>query len=372
MNINTKNFQRFLVKQGWTVVKQPNERLILFDSAKDADGDWFSVALPQVMTLADAPQRIADALSVVAESMKIPRKVLARSLERWDLDLINTRLNSRSEPVGSIPLPLANLIIDDLRSFVGYAAYSQVAPAKFFPRAGKAATDYAATCRFGHTFEGSFGMTIECPLTNVNQLTLHGDFVEPPFERLVTQRIATGFLQFHQAIRDQDPMPLLEGYQTGMNANMLRSLADIFQSLGTLEIEYGISWSPEITPPDALREIPTLKFNGLAYELAHSVAIELEREDEEETTTVSSYVVSLKSEMPLSDGVQDEFEHVITLDWEREGGAYVRIRVVLPAGEYKKACDAHKEGRKILVCGIPKKEGKFWFLTRPSDLKYVV
>lgn len=372
MKLSTNNFQRFLHKLGWHVADSPNSRLKIFESGKDADGGWSSVALPANMDFVDSERLLDDALESVASLLGTPKPILALTIQRWDLDVIGTRFGSRSGSLTSIPLSLATLVVDDLRSFMGYAAYTQVSPAKFYSKAGKVASDFASSCHFGHTFDGSFGMTIECPLSNVRQLSFADELVNPPFERLVTARIAEGYLQFQTAKENEDPSPLLNGYKTGMSANMLRALNDVYESLDAgLTIEYSIHWAHELAPPKQLSTVQTLKFDGLAYELSRFAAAELEKEDEQQPTTVASYVVSLKSEMPLSEGMQDEFEHVITLDWEKERGNFVRIRVALPAGEYKKACDAHKNGKKVAVSGIPEKEGKFWILTRPSEIRFV-
>ncbi len=370
MNLQTLNFQRFLRKMGWQVAQSPNERIVYLESPKAVDGDFSSVILPADMRLADAQLRLHQALDVVADHLHRSRRQVAEQIEKWSVDVINSRFFSRSEQIDSIPLSLATLVIDDLRTFVGYAAYGQLNPAKFYAKAGKAAAEFAKDCRFGHTFEGSFGLTIECPLSNVAQLSIDESLVDPPFERLVMQRIASGYRDLQTAILTDDPSPILEGYQLGMNANMMRALNDIYENLGTLQVEYYLDWSPEITPPADLLSLPPVKFDGRAHELVRYAADSLEKEEDEQTTTIVSYVVSLKSEMPLSDGIQDEFEHVITLDWERERNGFARIRVVLPAGEYKKACDAHKNGKKIQVSGIPRKEGKFWILTRPSEIMF--
>lgn len=371
MRVSSKNFQRFLRKHGWVTVNQPNQNTVYLESPRDQDGDWSSVMLPVDMSLADAERRVIEALGVVAEAFGMPKRVLAISIERWDMDIINSRLNSKRESIASIPLSLATIVIDNLRSFLGYAAYTQITPKKFFPRAGKAASEFVASCNFGHTYEGSFGMTIECPLSSLRQLAISEDLVDAPFERQVTIRIAEGYRQLQEAKKTGNPNILIDGYTTGMNANMLRALVDIYENVApALEIEYSVNWATELTPPATYADTPRLQFDGLAHEISRYAADALEREDEEQQAQIVSYVVSLTSEMPLSEGIQDEFDHVITLDWEREKGARVRVRVALPAGEYKKACDAHKNGKKIIVSGFPEKEGKFWFLSRPSEITY--
>jgi len=366
------NLYRFLARSGWVEERQRNERVVALNSPVGKDGDFVTVLLPRSEEFADSNRRLNEAVASVAAYLGIPAMVLSRRLKAWDRDILRTRLFDRLADTDAIPLRLASLVIDDLRSFVGYAAYAQQAPRPFFPRSGAISAEFTEHCYFGHTFQGSFGLTIECPLPLVGQMAIAEEFNDPPFERLVMQRIAHGYLQIQRAATANDPTLLIRDYEAGMNANMLRSLTQVYERLDSLSVEYAIEWSPELAPPRDLAHEIAVRFDGRAYEIASYAASQLEAEDAPAETVVVSHVVSLKSEMPLDDGVQDQFDHVITLDWEKEAGVPVRIRVALPREEYRKACDAHKNGKKIQVAGIPVKRGKFWTLERPSEVTFVV
>jgi hypothetical protein len=366
-----KNLYRFLARSGWVEERQSNERVVALNSPVSEDGDFVTVLLPQSEEFADSGRRLNEALSSVAAYLKMSSAILSRRLKAWDRDILRTRLFDRLVDTNAIPLRLASLVIDDLRSFVGYAAYAQQAPRPFFPRSGAVSAEFTEHCYFGHTFHGSFGLTIECPLPMVGQMAIAEEFKDPPFQRLVMQRIAHGYLQIQRAAKADDPTLLIHDYESGMNANMLRSLTQVYERLDRLSVEYAIEWAPELTPRKDLIQGIAVRFDGRAHEVASYAAAQLEAEDAPAETVVVSHVVSLKSEMPLDDGVQDQFDHVITLDWEKEAGIPVRIRVALPREEYRKACDAHKNGRKIQVTGVPVKRGKFWTLEKPSEVTFV-
>jgi hypothetical protein len=53
--------------------------------------------------------------------------------------------------------------------------------------------------------------------------------------------------------------------------------------------------------------------------------------------------------------------------WEREKQQTVQIRVPLSPQEYIRACDAHKDGSRIRIFGVPEKLGKYWVLTKAHD-----
>lgn len=43
------------------------------------------------------------------------------------------------------------------------------------------------------------------------------------------------------------------------------------------------------------------------------------------------------------------------------------LRVVLNPAEYRTACDAHRDGRKVAVTGRLEKDAKFWVLMAPKN-----
>lgn len=47
----------------------------------------------------------------------------------------------------------------------------------------------------------------------------------------------------------------------------------------------------------------------------------------------------------------------------------MRVRLSLDPADYRKACDAHKDGRPVSVKGTLEKIGKFWTLMASHDFK---
>src|SRR5208282_1846916 len=63
---------------------------------------------------------------------------------------------------------------------------------------------YADSCRFGHTFRGSFGFTIESPVIPNIEPTLPQIEQPAPFERRVMQRFAHAVRVVSEAVRSDD------------------------------------------------------------------------------------------------------------------------------------------------------------------------
>ena len=147
---------------------------------------------------------------------------------------------------------------------------------------------------------------------------------------------------------------------------MCRKLAEVFEQADGRRIEYDISWSPQLH--SACENVwKPLVFDGRAYEFSKVAAAELEKAETFLDSTIEGRIVVLKSEMPPGLDEQAEFEHIITMFWEREKDQTVKIRVPLTPPQYIEACDAHKEGKAIRIVGIPEKAGKFWTLTKAHD-----
>jgi hypothetical protein len=136
---------------------------------------------------------------------------------------------------------------------VAYSAAAEVTPLPFFTKPSPRGVKHAYNCRFGHTFEGSFGFTIESPLAPVVQATLLTEAAPPPFERRVVERVYGGLARVEQAVRDRSIEPLLKGYDVGLNANMCDALLNMRDHVPDLSVEYGVDWSPKVPEPMDLK-----------------------------------------------------------------------------------------------------------------------
>lgn len=362
---------RYLVHGGWKSYKHNNPNIYYLESPEAEDGSFYSVVLPRSQSYSDFTERAYSALEQISQFEKKTIESVYERITRWDIDIFKTRISERNSGIDSIPLKLASEIVDNLKSLIGASAYSEIEPLKYFPKLGGAAKEFTEHCHFGHTYRGSFGLAIECPIPGLEQLAFDAYLQEKPFERKVLERLAIGYSKLASAMSKDSIDPLLESYEYGFNANMLESLVSIYEKLDMLSVDYEFEWTPELAPETGVISDP-FRFDGRAHEIAKVAAKELSREETSESTTVKSYIVSLKSEMPPTEEIQERFEHIVTLKWEKEKGVFVSVRVPLPADEYRKACDAHKTGRKIIVVGIPEKQGKFWILTNPSEVTFDV
>lgn len=59
----------------------------------------------------------------------------------------------------------------------------------------------------------------------------------------------------------------------------------------------------------------------------------------------------------------------MTIEGTDQKGVERTLRVTLSPEEYRHACDAHRDGKKVSITGRLEKEAKFWVLMAPKDFK---
>jgi len=364
-NISPNELRRYLLGNSWQATEHPNKFFHVYE-LHEGGSIRSSLILPATSSQADSAQLISDAIFILSETYGLTEAKISHSILGWDCDVLRARLFKMRGSERSLPLNIASKVLSDLRQFVGHSAVTEFEPKPFFDKAGGISRSFVSQCRFGHTFAGSFGLTIESPLQVDTMLPLEGVAPEVPFERRVFERIAMGFRTLKQSIEEDSLTPLLEGYRVGLNANMCRALSDAYEAIDGRRIEYDFWWSAELESSLGIDWEPFV-YEGRAFEFSRAAAVELEKAEEIPETKVEGRVYALKSENPPGLDEQQEFEHVITMYWERLKGATTSIRVPLESDQYIDACDAHKDGKPIRIIGFPEKQGKFWVLTKPRD-----
>ena len=195
-----KNLRQYLVSRNWLAVEHPNTRLEIFETRPDETGGFASVVLPRSMELSDAPTLMNEAVQLVASFEGSSRMTVVDNILRWDRDVLRSRFFKIFGHEDTLPLGVAANAITRIKEFLGYAAYTQSNPRPFFDKAGSISGVFTDHCLFGHTFKGSFGLSVECPLQVVPELGIEG--IEPvvPLERQIVERIANGLMTLTDSI----------------------------------------------------------------------------------------------------------------------------------------------------------------------------
>lgn len=285
----------------------------------------------------------------------------ARS-EIYPRDFVTTRIPDRYVRDDSVDLSIALSAVGYLRNLVAGAA---VAESEGGASSRPQAKDYAEACRFGHTFRGSFGFQIECPLIEASQMTLDIFEADRPFGRKVSERIARSMQGLAQAFREDDPTVLVR-QGNGLTARMCRDLITFLQSSGLSSIAMGIEYDryllPIVSVPDtefsvSAAFIPLLRE---ASELLSPVPIE-------ETVSIVGRVIVLRaSGNPLA--ADDSSRRIVTVRWDSDSGGR-NVQVELEPHEYAQAIRAHERGLHVHIRGLLKNESSKFTLVEMSSFE---
>ncbi len=100
-----------------------------------------------------------------------------------------------------------------------------------------------------------------------------------------------------------------------------------------------------------------------------SSAKSLRKAKESQETDIIGSIIQLRADLD-EDGEETLFQgRKITIKWDIGTGRSINIRAALSADDYKLACDAHKDNRRVQITGIPEKLGKSWDLTSPKHFR---
>ncbi|MEW6348427.1 MAG: hypothetical protein AB1646_05160 [Thermodesulfobacteriota bacterium] len=374
----------YLRRNQWRAVSTRNKRLLLFHGPDDDDGNPVELVLTADDRFRDAPRSLSQAIDLLAAVQQRSRSSVIDSILFRDKDVVNARILGESAESGSIPLPVAQSVLEHLRSNLSYAARLEERPDPFFPGVSKQAKQFVGRCRFGQTFMGSFGFRIEIPLpapipvreadaTGLSQFPLFesGEIVPAvPLERKVALRFFRGLSRVRDSVEKDDVNILLTGYGDGFNGNVYENLEGILLEFPWMEFMYSMTWSPDWPVPsdvDPVSEIP-IRRSTLRY--VKTAARELRRVVQPEETEIGGRIVQLKAEtVPEDDDDWDleTSECTVVIRRDEPGEKPSRVTTHLSPDDYKKACDAHKEGRTVRVKGRLDKPGKSWILQQPTD-----
>jgi hypothetical protein len=245
-----------------------------------------------------------------------------------------------------------------------------LSPAPFFGRVRKEAQEYSNRCRFGHTFRGSFGFTIESPVAANDQPTFLPEERIAPFERRVVQRLFRGFQLIERAEQAENLSIITEGYRSGFHANMCEDLADLIENT-TDKIKFQVVWSPEWRPAPDILGSSTFEVRPNTLQTVSEAANSLRRQETTLPRTIVGRVIRLRSDHDPSDLLDTTLPREINVIWENEEFGELSVRVILEPADYIKAVEAHKAGRKVSIRGLLEKIGRAWFLSQPSEFAVV-
>ena len=368
--VSLSDLRSFLRVRGWERQSTDDEWEIFTLQLPGMDNEA-RVALPRdprtdtALRKRRVAQSVKGAIETVAGLFEEDPEEVAATIRGEDRDVLRIRF-----PVvdGTSSLSLIDVTkhLEQLKSLVAYATAALEDPSPYHSAYRGRMREMTKHFQFGHTFAGSFGLSIENPITTTPQhLRQFFDDRSPspdvqvdPFEHRVMERIARALVQISQASDDGGVDRLVEGYKEGVNANICESLASSLERVSG-GITYEFHWSPRVEVPPELEDARTVRLSPRTVPMLKQASEQL-REREPEEVEVVGRVVQLSSREPTRLGS----EKSIRVEVMEGGGPDEPETVIADLGTdaYHTAIRAHENEEFVRVRGRLTRSGNFWHL----------
>jgi hypothetical protein len=362
--LDLENFRDYVEETGWKELLYPSDRLKVFEGPLNDDGRPIILSIPIKRGFRDTDDRLLDAINLLSVVEETSPYVIVQKIRSRNLDTIRLRLpipSNNSPSVESI-----STIIHGWRDLIAYSACMEEEEKPYFAKPSPIGKQQAEQFLFGHTFRGSFGLTIE---SRVPAPTHEGQIL--PLERRIIERITRGLLFVRDAEKNRNSKVISDNFMLGLNANMCNALLEVIQGIQEAGLEYTVSWSPRWDPS------PDLSNPGLIHlgkrDLLYIQEAERDlKKDKDQPLKVGVTADLLEGPVIIQGPIielnsDDPNRRKIVVKWE-EGQ---RITIYLELEDYLFACDAHINSLSISVSGKLKKVRKTWVLEDPHDLKTI-
>jgi hypothetical protein len=285
-------------------------------------------------------------------------------------DILRLAVSTPNAAVGSLPLNEGLKLIEGGRSLLLAAACSVHSPQPFYPRqAFREAVEFLDTCRLGQTERGSFVATIITPAPPAieQQPCLPGmegglEATEP-FPRRVTMRLMQWLAHISESLDTGIPERILAGVPSGVSANMCEALASMKPLGEQSQLRIRMSWAT--SRPQLPARVPqTASFSQGVFALVDEVGRSLRERSAPKLDRIEGYAVQLRAESTLLEG----FEGTVVVKADI-GGSPTRVKVPLNKADYLRACDAHRDGKRVALLGTLRRDAKTYELRQPRELQ---
>jgi len=211
---------------------------------------------------------------------------------------------------------------------------------------------------FAHTFQGSFGLSIEVPI--VVEKSQIGLF-EAPIERKVTERIVRGLSFAERAVKEDNIDIIVNNYETGFNSRMCEALVGLGEESNS-SIEIGINWALSFSPSEDVASAKKYIINDRFTEAFREAAVKLR-----EVEPVDSVILGTIINLHCTDLSNDTRHRTIIIKHIHEEYGRIEVRVNLNTSMYLQALEAHKVNKKVEVKGKLERSGSVWSVPSVSE-----
>ena len=329
--------------------------------------------LPLKRELRDYTERLDDLVVALAAIEDRPVAQVLNDLTGPSADVFRFRLSADVATLGNLPLEEGIQFLRGGHDLLVAAASSTLKPHALHPvQAPKPVEEFIQSCRLGQTERGSFVATILLPVPPEigTPLLPFGDDVAieetEPFPRRVATRLMTSLGVVARAIDAGEAGRLLDAVSEGVSANLCEALTTMKPPGDQGRLDIGVSWAR--TRPNLPTGVPTtVSFPQENFAIVQELGRKLRTRALPKRERFTGEVRSLqKAVRPLFEDIAGRITIATEVDGHR-----ARVKVELNEDEYRDACDAHRDQKRVAVVGIIRQDvrAREYELSEPSDFQ---
>jgi hypothetical protein len=335
--------------------------------ARGSNGGREQIEVPRASEYEDYHLRMGEVLRALSRLEKRSQLELLEDLSLAGTDVVRMRLSGVDFVDGSVPLEDGALLVERVRDVMLASACAAVQPRAYFgTRKPAEATEYVRKVRLGQTEVGSFVVKVLSPVPPLLSPLEAGNFFPEdlplPFERRVTEMLLGASRAATNAAVEAGATgtlgPFEQAVAAGVSANLCEGLASMLVDRPYSALELSVGWARSRPAPAGSERV--VRVTRETAQLMVSAAQQFKARAPREGFELEGYVVALDNENVGTHG------GVITIAAEVDAGTR-RVRVVLDAGDYKKALDAHGKMARVGCSGRLVKAGRQYELKDSRD-----
>lgn len=352
-DLNVAQIKSYLLSNGWEQLQHPNEKLLYFSGPQDDFEQPIKFALPSNEHFLDYPRKVADLINLLAALYDRDPRNLVAEISHKLRDILKARtLYDTARKL--LSLDEAYYCLGGLRSMVAYAGSAEREPRPVVRRMNRLGDVAVQQFNFGHTFEGSFGFSIESPSIPDSFATFERP--SPPLSRRVVERIMRGLIDLKHAEQERDSSILIDNFEYGLNANMCEGLMTFYTHTRS-DVEFDVDWAPNLQPNEYVRSVDQVVVTRQSLTYLRTASVKLREGTQRFTAVIDGQITHLSKFIPADESATSR------IDVERRVTVYClsgdyknkNFYVYLSKSDYDKACDAHKAEQMVRVFGLVEK-----------------
>ncbi|MFT6914040.1 MAG: hypothetical protein ACJAWL_000326 [Motiliproteus sp.] len=360
--VNLEKIDSFLSLKGWTKSSDMHlEKNTIYNSPTNYLDERIEILVPKSSDFIDYYNRLVDVINTLSFYYEQDSSDLIRSISSCFTDIFHTRIIDTGLFENSLPIDEVYREIGGIRSLFLYGASSEITPSRHFDNPLSRSQKFIENCRFGHTFKGSFGFTVELPIIKVCK---ERDLFELPFERKVNERIARGLNLISQAVKYDNADILVDAYNTAFNSKMCDALLNI-SNQASKSVELSFNWAKEIILSEDIRNFKSIVLTEAHYDVISYASSKL-KEVPPEDKFVMGKIINLHCN---NNPVDEYISKSIIIKYIDNNSSKLDVKATLNSHDYKLACKAHVEGVDITINGNLERTGGQWTLTDIKSVK---